>query len=145
MRDGQSQEWQEERGRPHLPVLTAEVLAVLEIRSDERYIDATVGLGGHAERILAESGPHGRLLGIDADPDAVSRARTRLEPFGDRANIVQGNFRDVGTIAMREQFRPVDGMLFDLGISSLQLGPTGRGFSFQIEAPLDMRMDPQLT
>jgi 16S rRNA (cytosine1402-N4)-methyltransferase len=129
----------------HLPVLTAEVLAVLEVRPDERYIDATVGLGGHAERILGESGPDGRLLGIDADPDAIRHARARLEPFGSRADIVQGNFRDVGAIAIREQFSPVHGMLFDLGISSLQLGPTGRGFSFQVEAPLDMRMDPQLT
>jgi 16S rRNA (cytosine1402-N4)-methyltransferase len=129
----------------HTPVMVAEVLECLAVERGHSFIDATVGLGGHAAAILDASAPDGRVLGLDADPVAVERARTRLQSYKGRAVIVQGNFRDLRTIAAANNVLSSDGVLFDLGVSSLQLGPTGRGFSFQYPAPLDMRMDPGLT
>jgi 16S rRNA (cytosine1402-N4)-methyltransferase len=128
----------------HVPVLLRETLEALAISPAGRYIDATVGLGGHAEAILRASGPDGELLGIDADPDALAMAGPRLAHFGERVRLVQGNFRDLGEIARREGFERVDGVLLDLGVSSLQFGPSGRGFTFSWDQPLDMRMDPAL-
>ncbi len=126
----------------HVPVMVEEVLRFLEVRPNGRYIDATVGLGGHAEAIAARLGPEGRLLGIDQDSEALEFARTRLAPFGRRVSLVRGNFRDLAAIAEDAGFREVDGILFDLGVSSLQLERAERGFSFSREGPLDMRMDP---
>jgi len=126
----------------HTPVLTEEVLRLLDVRPGGRYIDATVGLGGHAEAILRASAPDGELLGIDQDREALEFARTRLAPFGRRANLVHGNFRDIAAIARAHGFEGVDGILFDLGVSPLQLGQAERGFAFGLEGPLDMRMDP---
>jgi len=126
----------------HVPVMLEEVLRYLEVRPDGRYIDATVGLGGHAEAIAARLGPEGRLLAIDQDAEALEFARTRLAPFGRRVSLVRGNFRDLAAIAEEHGFREVDGILFDLGVSSLQLERAERGFSFFREGPLDMRMDP---
>jgi 16S rRNA (cytosine1402-N4)-methyltransferase len=128
----------------HLPVLFDETIEALAVQRRRSYIDATVGLGGHAEGMLRASAPDGRLLGIDADPDAVAQARQRVAPYSARAIIVRGNFRELRTIAMRNGFSAVDGILFDLGVSSLQFSEAGRGFSFQYSAPLDMRMDPEL-
>ncbi len=128
----------------HVPVLLRETVDLLVTRPGARYIDGTTGLGGHAEAILEAGGPEARLLGIDADPDALVPARKRLARFGGRVRLVQGNFRDVGAIAAREGFVPAAGVLFDLGVSSLQLGPRGRGFAFRWDQPLDMRMDPGL-
>lgn len=128
----------------HVPVLLREVIEALRVRPGGRYIDGTVGLGGHAAAILEASAPDGALLGIDADPDALAIARKRLARFGPRVRLVQGNFRDVAEIAAREGFRPVAGVLLDLGVSSYQLGPLGRGFAFSVDQPLDMRMDPSL-
>lgn len=126
----------------HVPVMVEEVLRWLDVRPGGRYIDATVGLGGHAEAILRESAPDGELLAIDCDREALEFARTRLAPFGRRANLVHGNFRDLAAIARASGFDQVDGVLFDLGVSSLQLGRGERGFAFGLEGPLDMRMDP---
>ena len=105
-------------------------------------IDATVGGGGHTERILAATDPDGRLLGLDADGAAIARVRDRLGPrYGDRLRLRQSNFRDLGSVAPEEGFAPVDGCLFDLGLSSYQLADQARGFSFRAEGPLDMRFD----
>jgi len=127
----------------HTPVLLDETLSFLAVRPGGLYIDATVGSGGHAAAVLKESAPDGRLLGIDADPDALSVARAKLAAFGDRAILVQRNYADLATVAHEFGFHQVNGILFDLGLSSRQLGPQGRGFSFQEDAPLDMRLDPQ--
>ena len=111
-------------------------------RPDGCYIDATVGAGGHAKGILTASQPRGRLLGIDADPLALALARERLAEFGDRATLVQGNFAQLASIASDRGFVKVDGILFDLGLSSMQLAAPERGFSFRRDGPLDMRFDP---
>ncbi|MFQ5812446.1 MAG: 16S rRNA (cytosine(1402)-N(4))-methyltransferase RsmH [Anaerolineae bacterium] len=129
----------------HIPVLYQEVLAGLRIEPGGRYIDATVGGGGHARSILTASTPDGKLLGIDADPMAVASAGEQLAEFGRRVTVVQGNFADLEEIALGHGFSPVDGVLFDLGLSSLQLEAAGRGFSFQLDGPLDMRFDPNRT
>jgi 16S rRNA (cytosine1402-N4)-methyltransferase len=112
------------------------------VRPDGSYVDGTLGLGGHAEAILRASSPAGRVLGIEQDPEARRRAAERLAPYADRLVIVAGNNRHMAAICAEAGFTAVDGVLLDLGISSLQLGPEGRGFSFQHDAPLDMRMDP---
>jgi len=127
---------------PHYPVLYEAVLEGLMPRPHGCYIDATVGAGGHAGGILTASQPRGRLLGIDADPQAVALARERLAAFGDRATLVQGNFSELASVAPARGFVKVDGILFDLGLSSMQLAAPGRGFSFQQDGPLDMRFDP---
>jgi len=129
----------------HIPVLYQEVLAGLRIKPGGRYIDATVGGGGHARGILTASAPDGELLGVDADPMAVALAGERLAGFGRRVTVVQGNFADLEEIALGHGFCPVDGIFLDLGLSSLQLEAAGRGFSFQLDGPLDMRFDPNRT
>jgi len=129
----------------HTPVLYHEVLAGLRIEPGGRYIDATVGGGGHARSILMASAPDGKLLGIDADTMAIGLATEQLAEFENKIMLVQGSFADLEKIALRHGFRPVDGILFDLGLSSIQLGAAGRGFSFQLDGPLDMRFDPGQT
>ena len=126
----------------HVPVLLREAVDALRVRPGARYLDGTLGLGGHAEAILDAGAPDAELLGIDADPDALALARERLARFGARVRLVQGNFREMDRITAAEGFTPVAGVLLDLGVSSLQFGPQGRGFAFQWDRPLDMRMDP---
>jgi len=126
----------------HVPVLYQEILAGLRIKPGGRYIDGTVGRGGHARGILAASAPDGEILGIDADPMAVAVACEQLAEFGKRVTLVQGNFADLEEVALRHRFCPVDGILLDLGLSSMQLEAAGRGFSFQLDGPLDMRFGP---
>jgi 16S rRNA (cytosine1402-N4)-methyltransferase len=126
----------------HLPVLLNEVLAWLRPFKGGRYLDATVGNGGHAAVILEASGPDGRLLGLDADPDAVEIARGNLAAYGERATIVNASFRSMADAVHTHELGPVDGILMDLGISSRQLDVGGRGFSFRRDEPLDMRLDP---
>ena len=126
----------------HTTVLAEETVRLLAPRSGEIYCDATVGGGGHAERILEASAPAGRLVGIDRDPDALAAARARLERFGDRVTLVHGAFGDARKILTGLGMVPVDGFVVDLGVSSPQLDRAERGFSFQREGPLDMRMDP---
>lgn len=126
----------------HTPVLLREVIAGLQPRPGGRYIDGTVGGGGHAAAILEASAPDGRLLGIDCDPAALTAAATRLAPYGERVTLVRGSFRDIGRLATAAGFVEVQGVLLDLGVSSYQLDTPERGFSFQVGAPLDMRLDP---
>ena len=123
----------------HTPVMVAEAIGALAVRRGGRYVDCTVGSGGHAQAILEAATPGGLLLGIDADPNAIEAAGQRLAPFGEAVRLVQGNFRELAQICRDHNFSPLDGVLFDLGVSSLQLDDVARGFSFQAEAPLDMR------
>ena len=125
----------------HDPVMLKEVIAALDVRPGGRYVDCTVDGGGHAEAILEAASPGGALLGIDADPEAIVMSRERLARFGSSVAIVQGNFRDLDRLCRDSGFAPVNGILFDLGLSSHQLA-SARGFSFRIEAPLDMRFGP---
>jgi len=126
----------------HIPVLYQEVLDILAPRPGGHYIDGTLGGGGHAQGILAASAPAGRLLGLDADAAAVTRVRQLLAPFGDGAILIQANFRRLAELAPQYGFSEVEGILLDLGVSSFQLDAPGQGFSFQQDAPLDMRFDP---
>ncbi len=123
----------------HEPVMLEECLAALDIQRGGRYVDCTVGGGGHAAAILEEASPGGQLLGIDADPRAVKAAKGRLKPYGRDAILVNENFRYLDNICSRYGFRPVNGVLLDLGMSSFQLDEAGRGFSFRQDSPLDMR------
>ena len=126
----------------HTPVLAEEVIEMLQPASGSLQIDATLGGGGHTERILEASDPDGRLLGLDADGAAVARVADRLGPrFGDRLVVRQANFRDLATVAPEAGFGAVDGALFDLGLSSYQLADEGRGFGIRTGGPLDMRFD----
>jgi 16S rRNA (cytosine1402-N4)-methyltransferase len=126
----------------HATVLAEEAVRALAPRAGEIYCDATLGGGGHAERILDASSPDGRLVGIDRDPSALEAARARLERFGDRVTLVHGELGDARAILERLGLSPIHGFLLDLGVSSPQLDRAERGFSFQREGPLDMRMDP---
>ena len=123
----------------HTPVLLAEVLRALAVQPGGRYIDATLGGGGHAAAILEKSSPGGQLLGIDADSTVIETAREKFRSSGDSILIVNDNFANLQSICIKYDFFPVHGILFDLGLSSLQLDEGGRGFSFQHDAPLDMR------
>ena len=125
----------------HLPVMLEEVVLALSPHPGSFQIDATVGGGGHAVRILGAANPDGRLLGIDADPRAIERSRQRLAPFGDRAVLRQANFESMAEVAAAAGFDAVDGILMDLGVSSQQLDDDDRGFSFRSTDALDMRFD----
>ena len=126
----------------HEPVMLREVVDALAVRPGGRYVDATLGLGGHSSAILAAAQPGGHLFGIDRDPNAIAIASQRLALYGDTVIVARGEFADVARICDAHGFRPVDGILFDLGVSSMQLDAPGRGFSFMRDEPLDMRMDP---
>ncbi|MDD5559462.1 16S rRNA (cytosine(1402)-N(4))-methyltransferase RsmH [Candidatus Methylomirabilis sp.] len=127
----------------HLPVLLEEAVAILQPRAGGRYLDATVGLGGHAEALLTRSEPTGHLCGIDRDAEALAVAKSRLRQFGDRVELFQGDFAMLSAVAAENGWGPFDGILFDLGFSSFQLDDASRGFSFMKDGPLDMRMDRQ--
>ena len=128
-------------GEGHLPVLVDEVVASLALGPGSSVADCTVGGGGHAERMLETTSPDGRLLGIDADRAAIAEAQQALARFGDRVVLVQANFESILDAATDAGFLPLDGCLFDLGLSSYQLADAGRGFSFASDAPPDMRFD----
>lgn len=125
----------------HVPVLLEETLQALSVQPGGRYIDCTLGGGGHAAAILERSYPGGQLLGIEADPEAFKLAGERLLPFGKAAWLINDNFVNLQRICNDQDFRPVHGILFDLGLSTMQL-ESRRGFSFQTDAPLDMRVNP---
>lgn len=131
--------------RAHVAVLLDQVITALAPRADGRYIDATLGAGGHAAGILEASSPSGQLLGIDADPHALAVAAQTLERFGARVRLVHANFENLYAVAARCGFVPADGIVLDLGLSSMQLSDVQRGFSFQSEGALDMRFDPSTT
>ena len=126
----------------HIPVLLKEAIEALDVQPGGRYIDCTVGGGGHAAAILEQSSPGGQLLGIDADPKAIEIARARLEDHSKSILLINENFANLQAICIKYDFFPVHGILFDLGLSSLQLNNDERGFSFQHDAPLDMRLSP---
>ena len=127
----------------HAPVMVSEVISALNVRAGGRYVDCTVGGGGHAYAIMEAASPGGSLLGIDCDPAALQRARERLAPFRDDVRLVEGSYADVAEICAEYSYAPVHGLLIDAGLSSLQLDDAERGFSFQREGPLDMRFSPQ--
>ncbi|MCF0136868.1 MAG: 16S rRNA (cytosine(1402)-N(4))-methyltransferase RsmH [Oscillospiraceae bacterium] len=124
----------------HVSVLLDECIDNLNIKPDGIYVDGTLGMGGHSEQILMRL-TTGRLIGIDRDPSAIERAGKRLEQYGDRLTLVHRNFSEVADVLDELGIDGVDGMLFDLGVSSPQLDETERGFSYMNDAPLDMRMD----
>ena len=124
----------------HVSVLLPECIDSLNIRPEGVYVDGTLGMGGHSEEI-AKRLTTGKLIGIDRDETAIRRAGERLRPYGDLVQLVHGNFRDTAEILDDLGIDAVDGMLFDLGVSSPQLDESERGFSYMHDAPLDMRMD----
>jgi 16S rRNA (cytosine1402-N4)-methyltransferase len=131
----------------HIPVLLEQTVAALTPRSGGAYVDLTCGGGGHSAAILEASAPAGRLLGLDRDPDAVAAASARLAPFGERARVVLAAFADAEAAIEATEFgrleagrRVVDGVLFDIGVSSWQIDAAHRGFAWGSEGPLDMRM-----
>ena len=127
----------------HKPVLVKEAVRALAVQPGGRYVDCTVGGGGHAAAILERSSPGGQLLGIDADPEAKEVANQRLRDYRKSILLINENFANLQAICLKYDFQPVHGILFDLGLSSLQLGEHSRGFSFQEEGPLDMRLSPE--
>jgi 16S rRNA (cytosine1402-N4)-methyltransferase len=125
----------------HLPVMAGRVVELLRPRPGGVYLDATLGLGGHSQRILQASGPSGRVIGLDRDPAALALARERLAWAGERLVTVRASFADLAEVAEDVGVERVDGVLYDLGVSSLQLDEPERGFSYRVDAALDMRMD----
>lgn len=129
---------------PHQPVLYQESLDALQPRDGGRYVDGTVGAGGHAAGILAASAPSGRLLGLDVDPQALDLAGERLAEYGERATLVRASYAQLAQQLAAIGWDAVDGILLDLGASSMQFDSAERGFAFSQDGPLDMRMDPGL-
>ena len=128
----------------HISVLCDKVIDFLNPKSDGVYIDGTVGLGGHSAAILEASAPNGRVIGIDLDVEALTIAKDRLHVFGERYSLTNGNFAEMDALLeTRHSVHAVDGILLDLGVSSLQLDAPHRGFSFNHTGPLDMRMSPR--
>jgi 16S rRNA (cytosine1402-N4)-methyltransferase len=125
----------------HTPVLLAEAMAALDPRPGGLYVDGTLGLGGHSEEILRRSSPDGRLIAFDWDEEALRLAKERLAVFGGRFTVLRRNFAELAVALAELAVTGVDGILVDVGLSSLQLESGGRGFSFQRDEPLDMRMD----
>ncbi|MBU4310663.1 16S rRNA (cytosine(1402)-N(4))-methyltransferase RsmH [bacterium] len=125
----------------HIPVLLDEIIKYLNCMGNKVIVDCTIGEGGHAEKILENLGSSGILLGIDQDQDALVAARKRLASFGERVVLIWDNFTNLEKILKEKGIEKIDGILFDLGISSLQLNRRDRGFSFLKEGPLDMRMN----
>ena len=123
----------------HRPVLLEATLEALQVRPGGRYLDGTLGGGGHSQAILNAAGPDGMLVGIDRDPNALAAATARLAYFGDRFVSIRGRFGDMASLT--SQWAPFDGIILDLGVSSPQLDRPERGFSFRADGPVDMRMD----
>lgn len=128
--------------RQHTPVLLEETVSALVQRPGGTYVDCTAGAGGHSAAILEAAGPDARLLAIDRDPSALALAAERLAPYGPRATLRRATFSTVADVVRELALPPLRGILMDIGVSSMQLDRPERGFSFQADAPLDMRMDP---
>ncbi|MEI8345262.1 MAG: 16S rRNA (cytosine(1402)-N(4))-methyltransferase RsmH [Candidatus Omnitrophota bacterium] len=129
----------------HESVLLNEVLEWLKPKAGEIFVDGTIGLGGHAASLLDATSPEGILIGVDKDPYAIAQARARLSPFGKRAMLIQDDYQNIAQCLRRLGFAQVQWVLLDLGVSSMQLDEGARGFSFRLDGPLDMRMNPQET
>jgi 16S rRNA (cytosine1402-N4)-methyltransferase len=125
----------------HVPVMVREALNLLQLKPGGIYVDATVGMGGHSQAILEKIQPGGLLIGIDRDKESLEKAQARLKPFSDCLRLFHDNYKNLPLILNNLAIRPVDGILIDLGVSSYQLLSPERGFSFQSDALLDMRMD----
>lgn len=123
----------------HAPVLLSEVIDSLQLKPGMNVVDCTLGDAGHSEAMLEQTSPDGRLLGLDADPESLLRAKQYLYRFGGRAVFIRDNFVHLQEIVVRERFSPVNAVLMDLGWSSPQFAERGRGFSFEKNEPLDMR------
>src|SRR5688572_6925594 len=130
--------------QPHIPVLLDEVLQFLDPQPGGKFIDATLGGGGHTRAILERTSPDGLVLALDHDEVAIAGAAQSLQSFGSRLEIVKSNFRSIGSIAPQRGFANADGVLADVGVSSMMVDDPSRGFSFMREGPLDMRMDREL-
>ena len=124
----------------HVSVLLGECIENLNIRPDGNYLDGTLGLGGHSAEIASRL-TTGRLIGIDRDETAIERASERLKPYGERVVLIHAQFGDLENVLRKCNVQKLNGMLFDLGVSSPQLDEAERGFSYRMDAPLDMRMD----
>jgi len=129
----------------HIPVLVEEVMVLLRCEPGKTYVDATLGGGGHALEILKRTAPDGIVIGVEWDEDAIIEAKKVLMPFGERVEIFRENFIDLPDLLRTMKIESVDGILLDLGLSSLQLEKAERGFSLKGEGPLDMRMDQRIT
>ena len=129
---------------PHQPVLYQEIIHALQPHAGGRYVDGTVGAGGHARGIMEASAPDGQLLGLDIDPQALAIARRTLAPYEDRIHLAQASYTSLSTQLAQLGWEAVDGLLLDLGASSMQFNTPERGFSFLQDAPLDMRFGPQI-
>ena len=125
----------------HTPVMLNEVLAYLDLAPGKLIVDATLGTGGHSQAILERITPGGKLIGFDRDKESLNIARERLAKFKDAVEFVHGNFSDITKILEGLKVKKIDGIIFDLGVSSFQLNDPQRGFSFQNDGPLDMRLD----
>ena len=126
---------------PHKPVLYKEIIHALQPKSPGRYVDGTLGAGGHARGILEACAPDGRLLGLDVDTQALALARENLAPFEERAHLAQASYISILDVMNEIGWDAVDGIVLDLGLSSMQLDTPERGFSFTHDAPLDMRFN----
>src|SRR5512145_1212191 len=129
---------------PHQPVLYQEIIHVLQPKPGGRYVDGTLGAGGHARGILEASAPDGQLLGLDVDPQALALARKNLAPYEGRIHLAQASYTSLSTQLAQLGWDAVDGIVLDLGASSMQFDTPERGFSFLHDAPLDMRFGPHL-
>jgi 16S rRNA (cytosine1402-N4)-methyltransferase len=127
---------------PHQPVLYKEIIHALQPHDGGRYVDGTLGAGGHARGILEASAPDGHLLGLDVDPQALALARKTLAPYEQRTHLVQASYISLSRQLAQLGWKAVDGIVFDLGVSSMQFDTPERGFSFMNDAPLDMRFGP---
>ncbi len=130
--------------QPHRPVLYHEIIHALQPHPGGRYVDGTLGAGGHARGILEASSPDGLLLGLDLDPKAIEIAQRELKEFGNRAIVIQDSYTTLADHIKKLGWKKVNGIVLDLGVSSMQIDSPQRGFSFQQEGPLDMRFDPEL-
>ena len=128
--------------KPHQPVLYKEIIHALQPHDGGRYVDGTLGAGGHARGILEASAPDGHLLGLDVDPQALALARKTLAPYEQRTHLVQASYISLSRQLAQLGWKAVDGIVFDLGVSSMQFDTPERGFSFMNDAPLDMRFGP---
>lgn len=125
----------------HIPVMVGEIIDYLNLAPGKTIVDATIGTAGHARAIVERIVPGGRLIGIDRDEDSLAQAKERLKDFSSACEFVHGSFGDIDDIMKKLNISNIDGILFDLGLSSYQLDDPERGFSFQNEGPLDMRFD----